>query len=210
MFAEREVSEVIFELGKENHLKKLLSLFLAIVLLSVIITGCDKMPSQKEIQAARLNAISYAATAYDAVSEEEWFDDYTLIGIYIGGNNYASCKEPVKKYTSVLRIDEVTTVTLDNVKEADCDFIFFFADKGNKSITCDVDVYLLGRHTATSAETGEIIKDSQQYINVFAPHIVDDSDENWIDEYYAEVRQNGYRVYSEDDICFFIEANEIL
>lgn len=188
-------------------MKKLLSLIITIVLLSTVITGCDKTPSKKEIDDARLVAINYASIAYKAITEEEWFDDYTLIGVYIGDYNYASCKEPVKKYNSFMRIDENKKVTIDDVKESDWDFIFFFTNKENKIIACDV--YILGSYTATIAETGEVITDSKRNILVSKPHIVEGSDQNWIDENYADVRQNGYKVYSEDAVCFFVEANEI-
>lgn len=189
-------------------MKKLISLFIFIVLLSTIITGCAKTPSQKEIDAARLTAISYASTAFEAVLEEEWFDDYTLIGVYIGGYDYAACKEPIKEYTSALSVDGTTTGTVDNIREADWDFIFFLKNQKNEIANCDV--FLMGGYTATSTETGEIVMNSQRDVKVSEPHIADGSDQSWFDEYYAEVRRKGYKVYAEDDVCFFIEANEIM
>lgn len=189
-------------------MKKFLSLIttIALLLVSVIsLTACDNTPSQKEIDAVRLNAINYASLAYETILEEEWSSDYTLIEVWIPDFNYKSCKEPVKEYTSETEYDGVSVAT-NVVEYQDCHLTVYLENQANELFECDV--ILLEGQIVRSTETGEILWEVGDFNSASEPHIIEDL--SFHDEYFAELRQNGYRVFSDGNVDFMIAADEIV
>lgn len=189
-------------------MKKFLALITTTVLLLIAVmflAGCDKKPLQKEIDGARLNAVNYASMAYEAILEEEWSDDYTLFEVWFPAYNYESCKEPIKEYASEMEYDGVSVAT-NVVEYQDFHLTVYLKNQENELFECEV--ILLRGSIVTSAETGEILWEMGDHNSVSEPLII--QDQSSLDESFSELRQNGYRVNSDGDVDFMIEADEII
>lgn len=191
-------------------MKKFLALITTTVLFITSVacmTGCSANPSKKEIIAARENAITYAAKAYQTVSEQDWFDDYTFVGVHCDG--YERYKEPVEEYPSTMQYVDILTgeeteIETTAVTEKSFMFEFYFIDQDNEYYRCDV-VYV-GASRMISVETGEVVSDTGSLAEVDE---IWQLEQGYFERVLGDVFQNGYSVSSDGNVDFMITADEI-